>query len=138
MNIADISHPDPRIQRTCRRYALGLMRNPNVRRGDGNVQEQVQNYMESTERYQILSLRVREILTEYDIPYSVSLVYRNFANRVLKVMDKYELLTRHIQILEAVDRGIMYGCDRQILFRICRDILGYDIEETGRELHCEE
>jgi len=138
MNFAEITHPDPLVMRASRRYAARVANNPMVRRGDGNVAEQVQRYMKSSERFQVLSRRVREVLDDLRIPRFMSLPYRNFALCTLKVMDRFELRTRHIMILEAVDRAAAYGCRRDVLERICRDALGYDIEETVRELHCEE
>ena len=138
MNLADITHPDPRVQRACRRYASALVRHSGMRRGDGNLKEQLGRYLQATERHQVLVRRVREVLEDYDIPMSLGQPYRNFAARVLRVMGKFELRTRHILILEAVDRALAYGCDRQILKRICREVCGYDFEERGRALNCEE
>jgi hypothetical protein len=135
MNTREVSHPDPRIRRAGCKYAAAILNHTNPCRGDGNMKEQVQRFVESVERYQLMSRRVREVLLEYGIPVAFHLVYRNFANRVLKVKDKFELLTRHIQILEAEQRAVMYGCDRQVLERICRDVLDYDVEKMAAELN---
>jgi len=134
MNIASITHPDPRVQRAGRKYAAALLNHTNPNRGDGNLREQVQNFMESSERYHVMVRRMREVLDELAIPQAMGLVYRNFGLRVLKVMDRFALRTRHILVLEAVDRALMYGCDRQVLFRISREVLDYDIDKMAAEL----
>ena len=134
MNLGDIKHPDPRVQLACRRYAAGIMRDPRIRRRDGNVEEQVRRFMESSERYHLTVRWIGEILNESGIPLSSSLPYRNFAGRVIKVMEKFELLTRHMQILEALNRAVAYGCNPAVLYRICREVLKYDIDEKAAEL----
>ena len=134
MNLAEITHPDPGVQRVCRRYAARVMSDQRVRRGDGNLKEQVQHYLEFVERSRVLAGKVREVLDSQEVPKAFSLLYCNFAKRVRKVMDRFALRSRHLQILEAMDRFRMYGLDEQTLQRICRDVLGYDIEEMGREL----
>jgi len=138
VNLADITHPDPRVQRACRRYASALMRNSSMRRGDGNLKEQLGRYLQATERLQVLSRRVREVMEEQGVPLSAILPYRNFARRVLKLIDKFEMRTRYIMVMEAVGDAVAYGCDQAILVRICRDVLGYDIEDRGQEPNYQE
>jgi len=133
MNLFDIKHPDPRIQSAGRHYAAGLLREPGVRRGDCEVVEQTQRYLESVERYQMLARRVRELLDEYEMPYSVCLLYRNFAYRVRKVLDRFESVTRYVLVCEALGRAVAYGCDRPVLRRICKEVLGYDLDLADRE-----
>ena len=109
-----------------------------MRRGDGNLKEQLGRYLQATERLQVLSRRVREVMEEQGVPLSAILPYRNFARRVLKLIDKFEMRTRYIMVMEAVGDAVAYGCDQAILVRICRDVLGYDIEDRGQEPNYQE
>ena len=109
-----------------------------MRRGDGNLREQMARYLEAAERFQLIVRRVREVLEDYDIPQSLGQHYRNFASRVLKITGRFELLTRHVMVVEAVRDAVAYGCNQGILERISREVTGYDIEERGRELKCGE
>jgi len=133
VKLTDIYHPNNRVERACRRYARSLMNGSNSRRGDGNIKEQVQRFQESSERYSLVNLKVRQLLNSYPIPHWCSLLYVNFTNHVTKIMDRYESRTRYYLVLESLNRWMAYGCQEKVLKQICRELLNYDVDKAAQE-----
>lgn len=132
MNLAEITHPDRRVEMASRRYARTLLTGSNPHRGDGNIREQVQRYQEATVRSALLAQQVRLLLNDRDVPNWYCMLYANFARRVAKVMSKFGAKTRYLMVQEAVVRWQAYGCEREILHEVSRSVLGYDLDEPER------
>ena len=133
MNLAEVTHPDHRVERASRRYARTLLTGTNPHRGDGDIREQVQRYQEARVRLATMEQQVRQLLNDRDVPYWFCIHYVNFARRVNRVMSRFESKTRWYMVQEAVARWQAYGCDTEILEEICRVVLDLDPDEQTTE-----
>jgi hypothetical protein len=133
MRLSEITHPDRRVERACRRYARSLNAGMNQRRCDGDVREQVRRYEETAIRHSLIETQVRELLDRRDISLRHALTYDNFAKRVARVLRDHGGRTRLNLVKLAFDQWLEYGCELAVLSEICRTVFDYDITAPGPE-----
>lgn len=117
------------VECAVRRYVGSVRQGLVPCRADGDAAGQAANYRESAERAELRAEQVRHILNRRGGSLIQFILYRNFGLHVDKLCRDYSDETLHLRVLDAVARWVGYGCTRQILADICREVFKLEVDQ---------
>jgi hypothetical protein len=116
------------VARATRRYA-GSVRQVSVPcRADGDSAGQTDNYRDAAERSELRYEQVKKVLCDLGVPTIQFVTYRGFSLHVDKLCRDYDGETLRARVLDAMLRWICYGCTREVLADICREVFKLEVD----------
>jgi hypothetical protein len=110
------------------RYVRSIRQGSAPCRADGNAEGQASNYREAAERAELRAEQVRHILNERGVSLIQYVLYRSFGLHVDKLCRDYSDESLRLRALDAVLRWQCYGCTREVLKEICRQVFKLEVD----------
>jgi hypothetical protein len=108
------------------RYVRSVRRGSVPCRADGDANSQAANYRDAVERTELRAEQIRHILNERGVSLIQFVVYRNFGLHVDKLCRGYSGESLRLMVTDAIARWVSYGCAREVLADICREVFALD------------
>jgi hypothetical protein len=116
------------VDRAIKRYATTLRQGKNPCRADGNPAGQMENYRNAIERVELRYSQIRELLMGKGVPTIHFSFYRSFGLYVDKLCRDHAGETLRLRTNDAVARWVNYGCAREVLADICREVFKLEVD----------
>ena len=116
------------VDRAVQRYAASLRQGSNLCRADGNSESQTENFRDAFERASLRYAQIKEVLCDSGVVVCQFVVYRSFGLHVDKLCRDYSGESLRLRALDAVLRWQCYGCTREVLKEICRQVFKLEVD----------
>ena len=116
------------VDRAIKRYATTLRQGKNPCRADGNPAGQMENYRNAIERVELRYSQIRELLMGKGVPTIHFSFYRSFGLHVDKLCRDHAGETLRAGVAAAIARWVCYGCAREVLADICREVFKLEVD----------